>query len=67
MGKDLLVGLVNIIDGDYGKVSVIAEISQSNSQAWCQSKLINDCLGNIQTDRHAEEVAISQAKVLDNS
>lgn len=31
--KDLLVGLVDIVNGDYGKVSVITEISQRDSQA----------------------------------
>lgn len=65
--KDLLVGLVDIVNDDYGKISIITEVSQRDSQAWRQSKLINDCFGNIQTNRHAEEIAISQAKILDDS
>ena len=63
----LLVGLVDIINGDYSKVPVIAEVSKSNASTSLDTKLVDLFLRDVKADGHAEEVPIGETLLFDDS
>jgi hypothetical protein len=65
--KYILVGPVDIINGNDGQVTVIPEVTEGNARAGLDVELVDLLLGNIECDGHGEESAIGQADVLNNS
>jgi hypothetical protein len=55
---DVLVRLVNILNCDDSKISIISEISQGNASPSFDSELINAGLGNIQSNWHTKNITI---------
>lgn len=58
--RNSLIGLVDIVNGDDGEVSVIAEVAERYSFSRLQSGMVDNGFGDIKTYGHAEEVAIGQ-------
>lgn len=54
----LLVGSVDIIDGQDGQVAVIPEIAKSHPGACFQTRVLDGLLGEIEGDWHGEQVSI---------
>lgn len=65
--KGLLVWFVYILDGQDGQIPVISEVAQRNLRAGLDGELINLCLVDVEGDGHAEEQAILEAVLLDDS
>lgn len=63
----LLVRLVNVINGEDGKVAVIAEVAKRDSGSRLQRQLVDGGLVDIEGDGDAEECPISEAVFLDDS
>jgi hypothetical protein len=63
----LLVRLVDVLNGENGKISVVTKISEGDSGAGLQLELVDGSLVNIEVDGHGEECAIGQTVVLDNA
>lgn len=66
MKWDLLVGLVDVLNGQDGQVAVIPEVAQCDLLAGRKAKLINLRLGHVQGDGHGKENAIGETVVLDD-
>ena len=66
-GKHVLVRSVDILDGENGKISVVAEISESDFGTGLDSQLLDGLLVNVEVDGHGEEGAIGEAVVLNNA
>lgn len=41
LGLNLLVWLVDIVDGENGKVAIITEVAKGNSRSWCNAMIGN--------------------------
>lgn len=67
LGLDLLVGLVDILDGDDGQVAVVTEVTESDTGTGLNSELLNLLLGDIEGNGDGEEGSIGHAAVGDNS
>ena len=65
--RNLLVGLVNILDRQDGERSVIAEVAQRDTGSRLDAGLVNGRLRDIESDGHGEEDARGEAIVLDDS
>jgi len=65
--EGLLVGLVNVVDGEDGQVAVVAEIAQRYPGAGLEGELVDGPLGDVERDGHAEEGATREAVLLDDS
>lgn len=63
----LLVGLVDILDGEDGEVSLVAEISEGEAGARLDAQLVDGLLVDVQVDGHAEEGAVGEAVGLNNA
>lgn len=65
--RSLLVGLVNVLDGEDGQVAVVAEIAQGYPGAGLERELVDGGLVDVQGDGHAKERATGEPVLLDNS
>lgn len=63
----LLIGLINILNGEDGEVSLIAEISEGDAGAGLDAQLVDGLLVDVQVDGHAEEGAVGEAVGLNNA
>ena len=63
----VLVWLVNVVDGDDGEVAVISEVAQGDTGTGLHADLVNGLLVEVEADGHGEEVAVSEAVVLDHT
>lgn len=64
---NLLVGLVDVVDGEDGQAAVVSQIAQSDPGAGLEAQLVNLLLVDIQGDGHGEEGAIGQTEGLNNA
>ncbi|VUC36812.1 unnamed protein product [Clonostachys rosea] len=65
--SSLLVGSVDILDGEDGQVAVISQIAKGDLGARLDAEVVNLLLIHVQRDRHTEEGAIGKAESLDNA
>lgn len=56
--KYSLVWFVDIVDGDDGEIAVVTEVTKSNSSAGLDVQFIDLLLVHVQSNWHAEKVAI---------
>lgn len=59
----LLVRLVDILHGYYGKVAIVAEIAQCDSSTGLDTKAIYRLLRHVKRDGHGEQSPICEAVV----
>lgn len=64
---NLLVGLVDILNGEDSQTAVISQIAQSDLVAGLDAQLVDLLLVDIEGDGHGEEGAIGQTEVLDGA
>lgn len=62
-----LVGLVDVLDGQDGQVAVVSEIPQSDSHSGLEANLLDGLARHIKGYGHAEEGAIGETVLLDDS
>ena len=65
--KDSLVRAVDVVNGENGQVAVIAEIAQSDAATGLEAELFHSLSRDIESDGHGEQVAISKARLGDNT
>ena len=58
--QNLLVRLVDVLDGDDGNVVLITEVTESDTSTRLDSHLLNVLLGDVEVDWHGEEVSVSE-------
>lgn len=58
-----LVGAVDIVNGEDSQVAVVTEVTQGNTGTSLKLQGIDLLLGDIEGDRHGENIAISQTAV----
>lgn len=63
----VLVGAVDILNGEDGKVAVVARVAQGNARTSLQAEVVNLLLVDIEGDGHAKEEAASKPVVLDDT
>jgi hypothetical protein len=63
----VLVWLVDVLDRDDGQVAVVSEVSERNASTRLHTELVNSLLRCIKCDGNAEEVAIREPAVADDS
>lgn len=63
----ILVRLVDVINSDNGKVTIISEVTQSNPGTRLETQLVNLLLRDVESDGDREEDAALQTDVLHNS
>lgn len=63
----VLVGPVNVIDGQNCEVTLIAEVAEGDAGAGLDAQLVDGGLVNIKGDGHAEEDPVVEAVVLDDA
>jgi hypothetical protein len=63
----LLVGPVNVLDGQDGEGAVVTEIAQGDTSTGLDAEVVDGLLGHVQVDGHAEEVAVNETVVLDDA
>jgi len=61
-----LVGFVNVLDGQDGKVAVVSKISKGDACPWLDLIFFYSLLGDVEADRHAEQIAICKALLLND-
>lgn len=66
-GVDLLVGLVNVLNGEDSQVPVVSEVAQGDASAGLQRELIDRLLSHVEGNGHAEEHAIGKTVLLDDT
>lgn len=64
---DLPVGLVDILDGEDGKVAVVSEVAEGDARTGLDGEGVDLLLGDIESDGHGKESAIGETVVLDDS
>lgn len=64
---NLLVGLVDVVNGEDGQVAVVTEIAKGNSSTGLEAEIGDQFFGGVEGDGHGEEVAIGEAVVCDDS
>ena len=65
--QHILVGSVDVVDGNDGNVAVVTEIAEGDASTGLDGKLVNLLLGNIQSDGDREEDSAGKTDVLNNS
>jgi len=65
--RDSLVRLIDISDGHNGQVADITEVTERNSSTGLDTKLGDLVVRYVEADRHAEEVAICKALLLNDA
>ena len=63
----LLVGLVNVLDGEDGQVTVVTEIAQRYPRAGLERELVDGVLAHVEGDGHTEERAAGEPVLLDDA
>lgn len=58
--QNLLVRLVDVLDGDDSKVVLITEVTESDTSTRLDSHLLNVLLGDVEVDWHREEVSVNE-------
>jgi len=66
-GLGLLVGPVDVLDGQDTDVAVVTVVTKSDASAGLETHALNLVLGNIKVDGHGEEVAVGETVVLANA
>lgn len=64
---NVLVGLVDVIDGDDGQVAVITEIAESNPGSGLDTDAVYRLLREIEGDGHGEEGTIGETVIRDDT
>lgn len=63
----VLVGAVDILNGENGKVAVVARVAQGDAGTSLETKVVNLLLVDVEGDGHAKEHAASKTVVLDDT
>ena len=63
----VLIGLVDILDGNDGEVAVITKITERCSSSRLEASFFNRRQRDVQADGHAEKFAVCQTGVVDDS
>jgi hypothetical protein len=64
LGLELLVGAVDVINGEDGKSSVVTEVTESNADTGLEAKALNVLGRDVEGDGHGEESALGLAGLL---
>lgn len=64
---DILVGPVDVFDRQDSQASVIPLVMQGNSHAFLDTNVLDRLFREVKGDGHAEENAIGQAVLLDDT
>ena len=64
LGLGLLVGPVDILDGQDTDVAVVAVVTESDTGAGLEAHALDLVLGKVKVDGHGEEVAVGETVVL---
>lgn len=64
---DVLVGPVDVVNGQDGEVPVIAQVAQGDARAGLGAQLVDGGLVDVEGDGHAEEDAAFEAVALDDA
>jgi len=64
LGLGLLVGPVDVVDGQDADVAVVTGVAKSNAVAGLEAETLDLVLGKIEVDGHGEEVAVGETVVL---
>ena len=67
LGLGLLVGPVDILDGQDADVAVVAVVTESDTGAGLETHALDLVLGKIEVNGHGEEVAVGETVVLANA
>jgi hypothetical protein len=67
LGLGLLVGPVDILDGQDADVAVVAVVTESDTGAGLEAHALDLVLGKVEVDGHGEEVAVGETVVLANA
>ena len=59
-GLLLLVGLVDVVNGDDGQVAVVSEVTEGDAGTSLCLDFVNGLLEDIEADRHGKEVAVDE-------
>ena len=59
---ELEVGLVEVLDSQDGKASVVSRVAEGDSSALLETELLDLLLRDIESDGHGEEVAVLEAQ-----
>lgn len=63
----VLVGAVDILNGENGKVAIVARVAQGDAGTRLEAEVVNLLLIDVEGDGHAEEQAASKTVVLDDT
>lgn len=58
--RNILVGLVDILDGQNGNVGVVAQVAEGDAGTGLDAELVDLGLADVEVDGHAHEVAIGK-------
>ena len=64
---NLLVRLVDVLNGQDSQTAVVSEIPQGDTGAGLDLELVNGLLRQVERDRNAEKHAIGETAILDNA
>jgi hypothetical protein len=67
LGLGLLVGPVDVVDGQDTDVAVVARVAEGDTVAGLEAETLDLILGEIEVDGHGEEVAVGETVVLDDA
>jgi len=66
-GLLLLVGLVDVVNGDDGQVAVVSEVTEGDAGTSLCLDFVNCLLEDIETDGHGEKVAVNETVGVNNA